>query len=129
MAVIDLALARLRDFGLEAFEGLVAGEPPGPYVVVNSDAGLATPHRLSIASHSAAVTLTALAVARTPEGCRDLASWVRAALTGARPAPGLPPLREIEASPMYVDGVEADRRYNLAVVYRIHTPTTQGVAP
>ena len=94
----------LEATGLPVFDETAPGQPPTPYLLVRSGAGTARPRRLSIRSHWAAVDVSVVAVAATPDGCRHAAAHVRAALTGQRPEPDAPPLQELESGPILHDG-------------------------
>lgn len=108
---------------LPVFDQHAPGQPPTPYLLVRGGAGVSRPRRLSIRSHWAAVGVSVVAVAATPDGCRHAAAHVREALTGKRPQPGQPPLQELESGPILHDGqAPADARYSITLTYRVHTP-------
>lgn len=130
MAIVHHIIGALRAAGLTVYDGQVTTEPPGPYLVVDTDAGLAAPHRLSITAHHAAVTVTVMAVGRTRDGARWAAAEARRVLDGQRIPAGAPPLRQLDTGPTLRDGqIPGEARYSLTLRYRTPIPTEGAIRP
>ncbi len=121
MTLADDVLEALLLAGLDAHDSQ-AHTPDAQYVIVSAMPGLAAPHRLGIAAHWTAETVSVMAVGRTPAGCRATATKVRDTLTGRRIPAGTPPVREVDAGPPLESPPDAgDPRWSITI--RFSRPT------
>lgn len=122
MDLVPAAQAALLAEGIDAYDGDPTRTPPGLYVALYGDSGLAVPHRAGTVPHWQTAGLRAVCVARTTSGLRDLLADVRQALTGRRLDPTHTPLVEQVAGPTLDGGPDGDRRHSVTLTYTSRLP-------
>lgn len=124
MSVAYEIITRLRGAGITTYDEPPSSEKDGRYALVVDGPGTAQPHRLATTSHWTDVSVSIMGVSRTKDGCREMLSTIRGALTGVRIPAGGRPLFEESSGPFLQDGSPGDKYWSATINYKAHVLTT-----